>query len=56
MGHFRGVENRSRIVEVTPHTLHGRYLMRPFNKVNDLILGILGRAQATYDATLYWFP
>ena len=51
----RSVENRSRIVEITSRTVHGRYLMRPSPKVNDLILGVLGRAQRKYDVTLYAF-
>ena len=32
------------LVEVTTRTLQGRYLLRPHSNLNDLVLGVLGRA------------
>ncbi len=32
--------------EITIRTLHGRFLLRPSKKLNDLILGVIGRALA----------
>ena len=39
--------------EITARTIHGRYLLRPSKKVNELILGIIGRAQTMHDVELY---
>ena len=36
------------MVEVTMRTVHGRFLLRPSHAVNDLVLGVLGRAQRKY--------
>jgi REP element-mobilizing transposase RayT len=33
------------LVEVTCRTIHGRFLLRPSKRVNELVLGVLGRAQ-----------
>ena len=33
------------LVEVTCRTIHGRFLLRPSNRVNEVVLGVLGRAQ-----------
>lgn len=52
---FRSVDNTSRVVEITSRTNQGRFLLRPSKKVNDLILGVLGRAQAKYDVDIYAF-
>jgi REP element-mobilizing transposase RayT len=43
------------LVEITSRTQHGRFLMRPSKVVNDLVLGVLGRAQAKYDVALHAF-
>ena len=43
------------LVELTTRTQHGRFLLLPSEKTNDLILGVLGRAQAKYDVTLHAF-
>ena len=51
----RSIETPGRVVEITSRTIHGRYLMRPSRDVNELILGILGRAQAKYDVELFAF-
>ena len=39
--------------EVTIRTLQGRFLLRPSRQVNDLILGILGRALSLYPVMLH---
>jgi hypothetical protein len=33
------------LIEVTYRTIHSRFLLRPHLEVNDIIVGILGRAQ-----------
>ena len=43
------------MVEVSVRTVQGRFLMRPRAKINDLILGVLGRAQAKYGVVIYVF-
>jgi hypothetical protein len=35
-------------VEVTMRTVHGRFLLRPSRTVNDLVVGVIGRAQRKY--------
>jgi len=49
------LDHPGRLVELTTRTVHGRYLMRPSPKTNDIILGVLGRAQAKYDVDLHAF-
>ena len=49
------LDDPSGLVEITSRTLHGRFLMRPSEKVNDLILGVLGRAQAMYNIAVHAF-
>jgi REP element-mobilizing transposase RayT len=36
------------LVEVTSRTLHGRFLLRPSRDLNEIILGVLGRAAGRY--------
>ncbi len=36
------------MVEVTVRTIHGRLLLRPGRALNDLVLGVVGRAQRKY--------
>ena len=43
------------MVEITARTIHGRYLLRPSETVNELVLGVMGRAQAKYDMELFAF-
>ena len=40
------------VVEVTTRTIQGRLLLRPSRQVNDIILGVFGRALALYDVKL----
>ncbi len=49
------LDDPSGLVEITSRTQHGRFLMCPSEKVNDLILGVLGRAQAMYNIALHAF-
>lgn len=51
----RLIETPGRVVEITARTMHGRYLLRPSEEVNELILGVMGRAQAKYDMVLFAF-
>ncbi|MGH3861860.1 transposase [Actinokineospora sp.] len=41
------------MVEVTMRTVHGRLLLRPSRAVNDLIVGVIGRAQRRYGMRLH---
>ena len=43
------------LVEITCRTLQGRLLLRPSPRLNDLALGVLGRAQARYQLTIHAF-
>ena len=43
------------LVEVTTRTVHGRWLMRPSPEVNDVILGIVGRALEFYPVRIHAF-
>jgi hypothetical protein len=42
-------------VEVTNCTIQGRLLLRPSPELTDIILGIIGKAQALYGMTLHAF-
>ena len=52
---LRLLDDPSGLVEITTRTQHGRFLMRPSEKVNDIILGVLGRAQSKYGVDLHAF-
>jgi REP element-mobilizing transposase RayT len=41
------------LVEVTMRTLHGRLLLRPSPRANDLIVGVIGRAQSKYGMRIH---
>jgi hypothetical protein len=41
------------LVEVTLRTLHGRLLLRPSSRANDLIVGVIGRAQRRYGIAIH---
>lgn len=43
------------LVEVTCRTLHGRFLLRPSPKLEDLIVGILARAAGRYEVGICAF-
>lgn len=42
---LRRVEAKGTLVEITCRTIHGRFLFRPSLELNDIILGVVGRAQ-----------
>ena len=39
--------------ELTSRTLHGRFLLRPSHRLNEILLGVLGRAQRLYRVELF---
>jgi len=43
------------LVEITTRTFQGRLLLRPSQELTDIILGILGKAQALYGMTIHAF-
>ncbi len=40
------------LVEVTDVTIQNRYLLRPSDELNDIVIGVLGHAQSLYDMTV----
>ncbi len=48
MRRLRFIPEGGALVEVTCRTLHSRFLLRPTPAVNDLVVGVLGRAQRLY--------
>jgi REP element-mobilizing transposase RayT len=45
---LRFIPEGGAVVETTSRTIQGRLLLRPSPELNDLILGVLGRAQRLY--------
>jgi hypothetical protein len=43
------------MVEVTNRTIQGRFLLRPTPELTDIILGIIGRAQARFGMVIHAF-
>ena len=43
------------LVEITSRVQHGRFLLCPSEQANELILGVLGRAQAMYGVVVHAF-
>jgi hypothetical protein len=43
------------LVEITTRTIQGRLLLTPCPDRNDLVLGVLGKAQQTYKMTIHAF-
>jgi REP element-mobilizing transposase RayT len=52
---LRLLDTEGGVVEVTSRTVHGRFLLRPSPEVNDIILGVLGRAQRLFPVDLFAF-
>jgi len=52
---LRFVPEGGALVEVTCRTIQGRLLLRPSQQLNDIILGVLGRAQARYPLEIVSF-
>ena len=48
MRRLRHIPEGGALVEVTCRTLHSRFLLRPSQKLKDIVLGVLGRAQRKY--------
>ncbi|HKI05005.1 MAG TPA: transposase [Thermoanaerobaculia bacterium] len=48
MRRLRYIPEGGALVEVTCRTIHSRFLLRPSAALNDIIVGVLGRAQRTY--------
>ena len=43
------------LVEITTRTMQGRLLLKPSTELTDIILGIVGKAQALYSMTIHAF-
>jgi hypothetical protein len=43
------------LVEITTRTLQGRLLLKPSPELTDIVLGIIGKAQALYGMTIHAF-
>jgi hypothetical protein len=46
---LRFIPNDGALVEVTTRTLHSRYLLRSSRELDEIIVGVLGRAQRIYE-------
>jgi REP element-mobilizing transposase RayT len=53
--HLRFVPEGGGLVEVTSRTIQGRFLLRPSQQLNDILLGVLGRAQERYPLEIVSF-
>jgi len=53
--HLRFVPDGGALVEVTCRTIQGRLLLRPSPQLNDIVLGVLGRAQDRYPVEVVSF-
>lgn len=51
---LRNIPAHGGLVEVTSQVIQGRFLLRPSAEVNDLILGIVGRAQRQYEVSIIY--
>lgn len=49
---LRYVPHVRTLVSITCRAVQGRYLFRPGPQLNDLVLGVLGRAQRRYETTI----
>jgi hypothetical protein len=49
---LRLIPARNTLVEVSTRTVQSRFLLRPSNALNEIVLGILGRAQEIYGVGL----
>jgi putative transposase len=52
---LRFVPEGGSLVEVTCRTVQSRHLLRPSREVNEIIAGVLGRAQRLYDIRICAF-
>lgn len=51
----RFVPQDGSLVEITCRTDQGRFLLRPDPVIDDILLGVLGRAQRLYPVEIYTF-
>ena len=49
---LRFVPVQKTLVEVSTRTIQSRFLLRPSNALNEIVLGLLGRAQQIYGVGL----
>jgi REP element-mobilizing transposase RayT len=49
---LRFVPHARTLISITCRTVQGRFLFRPGPALNDLVLGVLGRAQRRYETTI----
>jgi hypothetical protein len=49
---LRFVPHARTLISITCRTVQGRFLFRPGPQFNDLVLGVLGRAQRRYETTI----
>ena len=52
---LRYIPEGGALVEVTCRTLHSRFLLRPSPALNDIVVGVLGRAQRKYPIRCCFF-
>jgi len=52
---LRFVPHARTLISITCRTVQGRFLLRPGPALNDLVLGVLGRAQRRYETTIAAF-
>jgi hypothetical protein len=51
----RYVPNGGALVEVSNRTIQGRFLLRPSPELNEIIIGVMGRAQRLFDLRIFAF-
>ncbi|HKI03298.1 MAG TPA: hypothetical protein VKK31_15070, partial [Thermoanaerobaculia bacterium] len=52
---LRYIPEGGALVEVTCRTVHSRFLLRPGLALNDIVVGVLARAQRKYPIRCYFF-
>jgi hypothetical protein len=52
---LRYVPEGGALVEVTCRTVHSRFLLRPSQALNEIVLGVLARAQRMYPIRVCFF-
>ena len=52
---LRYIPDGGALVEVTCRTIHSRFLLRPSLALNEIIVGVLGRAQKKYPIRCCFF-
>jgi len=53
--HLRFIPEEGTLVEITCRTIQGRFLLRPGPALDDILLGVLGRAQRLYPVEICAF-